>query len=298
MGGGAQAAPYASLTISAVMTKLNAVNPVTIKTLNLNPEKKTGRRMMALFLIWLAGINLSAIKASEITIFAASSLTDSLKEIGNGFRMKNPGIILFFSFEASSTLARQIKEGAPCDIFFSADEARMNSLEKDGLVEKSTRKSLLGNTLVIVTASNSTLIVTNANNLADSQINHIAIAEPDTVPAGIYAKQFLVKHDLWTVVENKIIPVQNVRAALAAVESGNAEAGIVYKTDAVISKATKIALEIPAKETSAISYPVAMMKGANDPESSKKFLSYLESPDASQVFKRNGFILPQQQKHP
>src|SRR5436190_17912786 len=187
------------------------------------------------------------VHAGEVTVFAAASLTDSLKEIAATYE-KQSGDKIAFNCGASSMLARQIEEGAPADIFFSSDEAKMDGLEKMGLILKETRKSRLSNSLVIVVAAQEGAPITNPKDLATDKVKRLALAEPKTVPAGIYAKEYLQKQNLWTTVEAKVIPTENVRAALAAVEAGNVEAGIVYKTDAAISKKVTVAYEVPAKD--------------------------------------------------
>jgi molybdate transport system substrate-binding protein len=240
----------------------------------------------------VAGIILAALvaQAADLTVFAAASLTDCLKQIAADYQ-KQSGQKVVFNFGASSTLARQIEEGAPADIFFSADEAKMDGLEKHGLLLSGTRKSRLSNSLVIVVTADSSLQITSATNLADAAIKRIALADPKTVPAGIYSKACLEKLHLWAAVEPKVVPTDNVRAALAAVESGNVEAGMVYKTDAAISKKVKVACEISAKDTSNISYPMAVIKESSQREAAKAFLNYLNADAAAQVFEHYGFIV-------
>ncbi len=230
------------------------------------------------------------VHAVEVTVFAAASLTDSLKEIAATYEKQSNDKIVF-NFGASSTLARQLEEGAPADIFFSADEAKMDGLEKKGLILKETRKSRPSNSLVIVVAAEGGAAIETPKDLATDKVKRLALAEPKTVPAGIYAKEYLQKQNLWSAVERKVIPTENVRAALAAVEAGNVEAGIVYKTDAAISRKVKVAYEVPVKDGPGISYPMAVVKEANQPEAAKKFLQYLGSRDAANVFERFGFIV-------
>ena len=230
------------------------------------------------------------VSAETINVFAAASLTDSLKEIALAYE-KQTGDKPVFNFGASSFLARQVEEGAPADIFFSADEVKMDNLEKKGLLEGGTRISRLSNSLVVVIEADSTLRINSARDLADPKIKRIALADPKTVPAGIYAKEFLIHARLWPVVESKVIPTDNVRAALAAVESGNVDAGMVYKTDAAISKRIKVVYEVLAKEGPAISYPIAAIKGSKHLEASKRFLKFLNSNDAGHVFERFGFVV-------
>jgi molybdate transport system substrate-binding protein len=230
--------------------------------------------------------------AAQVTVFAAASLTDALTEIAAAHE-KQSGDKIAFNFGASSTLARQIEEGAPADIFYSADEAKMDGLEKQGLVLKGTRTSRLSNTLVIVVAAEHGVAIQGPRDLASDMVKRLALAEPKTVPAGIYAKEYLQQRKLWSAVEAKVIPTENVRAALAAVEAGNVEAGIVYRTDAAISRKVKVAFEVPIAEAPKISYPLAVTTNAPHAEAARRFLSYLNSKEADAVFLRYGFgLLP------
>jgi molybdate transport system substrate-binding protein len=249
------------------------------------------KKRILLLSAWLALLVLTvSVHAAEVSVFAAASLTDSLKEIAATYE-KHSGDRIIFNFGASSLLARQIEEGAPADVFFSADEAKMDALEQKGLIIRETRKSRLSNTLVIVVASDSPLKIVSAEALAIPAIKRIALANPRTVPAGIYAKAYLEKRNLWAAVEGKVVPTDNVRAALAAVESGNVEAGMVYKTDATISRKVKVVCEIPANEGPVISYPIAVVKESKNVDPARKFVQYLNSPDAARVFQTYGFIV-------
>jgi molybdate transport system substrate-binding protein len=230
------------------------------------------------------------LRAAEVTVFAAASLTDALKAVATNYENQS-GDKIVFDFAASSTLARQIAEGAPADIFFSADEAQMNLLARKGVIDPATRKSPLGNSLVVVVPSDSALKIISPNDLTNADVKQIALADPKAVPAGVYAKKWLEKLDLWTAVEPKVVPTENVRGALAAVVSGNVELGVVYKTDAMISKHVRIAYEVPRADGPNISYPMALIKGSPQPEAAKKFLDYLASKQAGRVFVRYGFRL-------
>lgn len=238
-------------------------------------------------LLLMGGIRLWG---ASVTVFAAASLSDALVEIGKGYET-NKGVKVVFNFGASSFLARQIQEGAPADIFFSADEEKMNGLQSKGLVVSGTRTNLLSNSLVIVVAAERGAKITRAGDLVSPQVKRIAIAEPETVPAGIYAKGYLEKEGLWQQLAKKIVPTENVRAALSAVEVGNAEAGIVYKTDAAISRKVKVAVEVPASTAPEITYPVAVMKDAPNSLEANKFISYLASSEGLNVFRKHGFIV-------
>lgn len=230
------------------------------------------------------------LRAAELTVFAAASLTDSLKQIAADYEKQSADKIIF-NFGASSTLARQIEEGAPADIFFSADEVKMDGLERNDRIVKATRKSRLSNALVIVAAEDSTLRIHSAHDLTNAEIKRVALADPKTVPAGIYSKTYLEKIKLWPAIAPKVVPTDNVRAALAAVESGDVEAGMVYKTDAAISKKVRIACEISRVNGPDISYPMAVVKESKQPEAAKKFLRYLDSENAAKIFEKFGFIV-------
>ncbi len=233
---------------------------------------------------------LSPLRGAEITVFAAASLTDALKEAAARYE-KSHGDKIVFNFGASSLLARQIEEGAPADIFFSADDAKMDGLEKHGRILKETRKRRLSNSLVIVTAADSRIPINSPADLTGPKIKRLALADPKSVPAGIYSRMFLERAKLWTLVQPKVVPTDNVRAALAAVESGNVEAGMVFKTDAAISKKVKVAYAIPRKDGPDISYPMAVVKDSKQVESAKGFLQYLDSDEAASVFEKYGFIV-------
>lgn len=228
--------------------------------------------------------------AANVRVSAAASLTDVLREIGDVYQ-KDTGDALLFNFGASSTLSRQIIEGAPTDVFISADELKMDQLAVRGLIIKQSRRSILSNTLVIIVPSDSNLKIASPKELADPAIRNVAVAEPQTVPAGIYAKEYLRKLGVWSKITSKIIPTDNVRATLAAVESGNVETGIVYKTDALISKVVRIAYDVPAAEGPEISYPAAVVADSRQKAAAQQFLDFLSSEKAKTLFRKYGFLV-------
>lgn len=234
-------------------------------------------------------MSLFSIKAEDVEVFAAASLTDALKEIAADYE-KSSGDKIVFNFAASNTLDMQIKAGAPADLFFSADTAKMDDLDKQSLLVKESRKDLLANSLVVVVPSDSTVTLTSAAQLADAKFAKIALGQPQSVPAGIYAKEYLQKIGIWEKVSARVIPCESVRAALAAVESGNVDAGIVYKTDALHSTKVKVAWEVPLEEGPDISYPVALLSSSRHAAAAKKFLDYLAEPGSLKVFEKYGFI--------
>ena len=227
-------------------------------------------------------------RAADVNVYAASSLTDALKEIAAAYKTET-GVRVSFNFAASSLLARQIEEGAPADLFFSADEAKMDALQKAGLVRAETRRDLLSNSLVIVASSESKLKIESPADLL--QPDKIVLADPRAVPAGIYTREYLTKAGLWEKLQPKLVPTENVRSALAAVESGNADVGFVYKTDAQISPKVQVIFEISTESGPAIRYPIAMLKQAKELEAATGFLRYLEGDSARTVFEKYGFVV-------
>jgi molybdate transport system substrate-binding protein len=229
-------------------------------------------------------------RADEILVSAAASLTDVLQEISRGYQAKSKHTVKF-NFGASSALARQIDEGAPADIFFSADLPQIDSLEKKGRLEPGTRKNLLSNQLVIIVPADSKLPLLSPKDLLKAEVKRIALAEPSSVPVGVYSKKYLTDEGLWNKVESKVVPVQDVRATLASVESGNVEAGFVYKTDAAISKKVKIAYAVPLDRGPKITYPVAVVKESKHKDAARDFMKYVQSPAAKDAFKKYGFVV-------
>jgi molybdate transport system substrate-binding protein len=243
----------------------------------------------ALAVLVIGGIG-SEVRASEVLVFAAASLSEALRDVTSNYQ-KESGDKIVLNLAASSTLARQIEEGVSADIFFSADEAKMDALEKRGLIIAETRTNLLSNSLVIVVSTEGGPSISGAKDLATGKVGRIALADPKMVPAGLYAKAYLEKQNIWSAIKNKVIPTENVKGALAAVESGNVEAGIVYRTDARISRKVKVAYEVPGNEGPKIRYPVAVVKGSSNVEAARKFLEYLGSDGASKVFEKYGFLV-------
>jgi molybdate transport system substrate-binding protein len=229
-------------------------------------------------------------RADEILVSAAASLTDALQKIRQGYQSQSKHTVKF-NFGPSSGLARQIDEGAPADIFFSADLLRMDNLDKKGRLEPGTRKNLLSNQLVIIVPADSKLTVASPKDLLKADIKRIALAEPSSVPVGVYSSKYLTDEGLWEQVKPKIVPVQDVRATLASVESGNVEAGFVYKTDAAVSKKVKIVFEVPIDKGPKITYPVAIVKESKRKDAARDFFNFIQTPASKESFKKYGFVV-------
>jgi len=232
-----------------------------------------------------------AARAQELTVFAAASLTDAMKDV-SALWVKAGHPPLRLSFGASSTLARQIEEGAPAALFASADEKWMDYLAQTNLIAADTRKDLLGNDLVLVVPADKPLHVTIGPDFdlpgllgADGRL---ATGDPAHVPVGIYAEQALKKLGWWNKVAPRLARTADVRAALLLVERGEAPAGIVYATDAAVSKAVMVAGTFPASSHDPVAYPFAVVKAQDTPEA-RALLTFLSGPQARAVFVQRGF---------
>ncbi|HEV8721889.1 MAG TPA: molybdate ABC transporter substrate-binding protein [Candidatus Binatia bacterium] len=229
-------------------------------------------------------------RADEILVSAAASLTDALKDLGKAYQAKGKHTILL-TLGPSNFLARQIDEGAPADIFFSADLAQMDLLDKNGRLEPGTRKNLLSNQLVVIVPANSKLSIASPKDLLKPEFKKIALADPAAVPVGVYTSKYLADEGLWDKVKPKIVPVLDVRATLASVESGNVEAGFVYKTEAAISQNVKTVFEVPLEKGPKITYPLAIVRESKKKEAARDFMNYVLGPAGKAAFKKYGFVV-------
>jgi molybdate transport system substrate-binding protein len=228
----------------------------------------------------------------ELLVFAAASLTDVLQQIGPGYTAKT-GQPVKFSFAASSALARQIEAGARADLFVSGDQEWMDYLQERNLIDPSSRRDLVGNSLVLIAPADSALRLGIRHGFALAGAlgdDRLAIADPDIVPAGRYAKSALESLGVWGSVEGRLARAENVRAALAYVARGEAPLGIVYSTDAKVEPRVRVVDRFPAGSHPPIRYPAAIVTGANG--ATAGLLDYLSGPEARAVFERNGFTGP------
>ncbi len=225
---------------------------------------------------------------AQLIVSAAASLTDALKELAPIYEANRPNVTVRYNFASSGALQQQIINGAPADIFISAAAKQMNGLEQKKLLLAKTRRNLLTNRLVLVVAANRSGI-NNLSSLADSQVKRIAIGDPRSVPAGEYAQAALTKAGLWNQLKPKLVFANNVRQVLQFVEAGNADAGLVYLTDAKTTNKVKIAQTIPPNLYPPIIYPIAVLKNSRHPNDAKAFAEFLFSNPAQQVFTKYGF---------
>lgn len=244
----------------------------------------------------ITGCSSKSSETVELTISAAASLTDALEEIQTAYENKHENIELNFNFGASGALQQQIELGAPTDVFLSASAANMKTLVDKKFIDASQQTSLLSNELVVIIpatlAGAGVGSIQRIEDLAKENIEHIALGIPETVPAGSYAKEALTNARLWESLQSKIVQTKDVRQVLAYVESGNAEAGFVYKTDALASKKVSIAFNADPNTYTPIVYPAGIVKATKHLEEAFDFYNYLQSDEAKDVFTKYGFTIP------
>lgn len=226
---------------------------------------------------------------TEVTVLAAASLTDALDEIIAEYNKECDDKITT-SYAGSGDLVQQIEGGAPCDLFISASKKNMDQLEEKDLIDKNSRKDLLGNSLTLVASKEKAKDVT-MDALTTDKVEKIAIGEPETVPAGNYATQVFDSMKITKKIDDKIVKAKDVKAVLNYVETGDADCGFVYKTDALLLKSGKEVETIDSKHHDPIVYPSAIMKDAPQSEAAKKFYEFLETDYAKKVFKNYGFTV-------
>jgi molybdate transport system substrate-binding protein len=226
-----------------------------------------------------------------LTVSAAISLTDALEAIAATYAEAGGGPIRF-NFAGSNVLARQLVNGAPADLFVSADAAQMEMVAQAGVIEPSSRVDLLGNRLAVIARSGaaSATPIRRLEDLLRPEVKRIALGDPSAVPAGVYAREYLKAAGVWAPLESKVVPVANVRAALTVVENGSADAAIVYATDAALSTSATTAFIVSGPHAPRIIYPAAMVARSRQPAAARKFLSFLRGSAASAIFRRFGFM--------
>ena len=245
----------------------------------------------ALRVLFLGAFVAVSSAGAELLVSAAASLADVMPEIAKAWEASG-GEKLSFNFAASSALVSQIEAGAPVDLLVTADRETMGRLEKGSLVLAGTVRPLLGNRLAVIAPHDSKIKLTKAAELANPGVKRLALADPAAVPAGKYAKAWLEGKGVWGAVEKRVVPTLNVRATLAAVAAGEADAGIVYVTDVAATARVIIAFTVPASEAPPIVYPVAVVAASKRPEAARKLLDFLESPAGRAIFDRFGFERP------
>ncbi|MEG6584805.1 molybdate ABC transporter substrate-binding protein [Dendrosporobacter sp. 1207_IL3150] len=227
----------------------------------------------------------------ELYVSAAVSMKDALAEIQKSYQAKNPNIKLLFNLGASGALQKQIEQGAPADIFISAAPKQMDELQGKNLINPATRKNLVENKLVVVTPKELKINIKRYEDVTQQDIKRIALGEIGTVPAGQYAKEVLDKLNIWFEVKDKVVFAKDVRTVLTYTETGNVEAGIVYKTDAFASEKVKVVAEAPEGSHQPIVYPIALVSSTKHVKEAEEFLDYLFEPESKAIFEKYGFSM-------
>jgi molybdate transport system substrate-binding protein len=251
------------------------------------------RHLRSWGMCWLLVMSLVGVSAgasrTALVVFGAASLTNALQEAGNRFTQET-SIPVTFSFAASSVLARQIESGAQADIFFSADLEWMDYLQARNLINRNSRRDLLGNKLVLVAPAASRLELKIAPNFALAAAlgtGRLATGDPDSVPVGRYARSALISLGVWNEIADRLVRAENVRSALAFVARDEVPLGIVYETDALVDPKVRVVDVFPANSHLPITYPIALTSTAG-PQAAK-FVDYLRGPAGAAVFRKYGF---------
>lgn len=249
------------------------------------------RKMRSQFCVLLLSVLCTSVQAGDIQLYAAASLTDALIELSNDYRKANPDIAIKKSFAGSSILAKQIEKGAPADIFIAADNDWLDYVQKRDLLLVESRKKLFSNELVLIAprASDLKVQLDSAFDLSASFTGRLCTGDTISVPVGRYAKQSLIHYGWWDNIALRVVGAEDVRTALSFVERAECSLGIVYKTDANLTKKVKILASFPANSHQPIEYSGALTKHAG--VEAKAFWAYLQSDAGKRVFAGYGFTL-------
>jgi molybdate transport system substrate-binding protein len=230
-----------------------------------------------------------------LLVSAAVSLAGAMDMLAADY-LRRTGTAVELNMAASTVLAAQIIAGAPVDVFISADLFQLDRVAAEGLIRSVTRVDLISNQLVVIVPVDAAGAVSSSSPAAallKPKLGRIAIGDPDGVPVGVYARAYLESVGLWDALQDRVVPVRSARSALAVVETGGVDAGIVYRTDAMSSAGVRVVFEVPVEEGPAIAYPAALTTQAKNPKAAERLLAYLQGPDARAVFEQAGFIVPE-----
>lgn len=235
----------------------------------------------------------SSVQAGDVRVSAAASLTDVMTELSRAYEKAHTNVVIKTSFAGSSMLAKQIENGAPADIFISADKDWAEYLVQRNLLNKSTRIDLLVNELVLIAPNDRvpSIIIAKGSDLLTGFEGKLCTGDTASVPVGKYAKQALTYYGWWDGIQPRLVGTEDVRTALAFVERGECGLGIVYKTDALMSKKVSVVATFPAESHLPIVYPGGLTKSAT--AEARAFWQFLQSPVAADVFVRYGFKFTQ-----
>lgn len=258
----------------------------------------SGNKLRTFWTVTLLAVALTAgcggakpVPPVELNVSAAVSMKDALTEIQQNYQQAKPQVKINYNFGASGTLQKQIEQGAPADIFISAAAKQIDGLAAKNLINQQSRLNLVENQLVMIVPKNSALTLQKFEDINNDSIQKFAMGEPEVVPAGQYTRQALSKLGLWDNVKSKAVLAKDVRTVLTYVETGNVDAGFVYRTDAAVSDKVQIVTSAPADTHQPIVYPAAVLAGSRQTKAAQEFLAYLGSPEAKTVFEKYGFVM-------
>ena len=254
--------------------------------------KLVGTCLLVLVCVLNAPVHAADAPSQDILVFAAASLTNVLDEIGAAYTQQTRQPVKF-SYAASSALARQLEAGARADVFFSADLEWMDYVQARGLIDRTTRRNVLANRLVLVAPADSKIELKIAPGFALAAAlgnGRLATGDPESVPVGKYARSALTSLGVWNDVADRLVRADNVRSALAFIARGETPLGIVYETDAKVERRVRVVDFFPADSHSPIVYPVAVTASARP--AARQFIDFLQSAPAQEAFKKYGFQNP------
>lgn len=225
----------------------------------------------------------------ELHVSAAASLTDVMNEIGKAYEEEHPDVKVVFNYGSSGALQQAIENGGTADLFFSAAQKQMDALDKKGLLKEGTRKDLLQNEVVLIVPKDSDKDITSFDQLTSDKLQHIALGEPKGVPVGQYSEEILTKLGLLDGIRAKAVYGSDVRQVLAWVASGEADAGLVYATDAAVEPSVRVVATAPAGTHKPIIYPAAVLKDTKHLDTAKDFLAFVSNDKNKERFAKYGF---------
>lgn len=224
----------------------------------------------------------------ELTVSAAASLKDAMEEIKTAYSEEKPDVTLSINFGSSGSLQQQIEQGAEVDVFVSAATKQMDELEGKGLILEETRRDFLENKIVLVVPADSSEVA-DFKDLSADEVEQVGLGEPGSVPVGQYAEELLTGLGILDSIKSKVVYGRDVKEVLAWVETGNADAGIVYETDAIVSDKVKIVARAPEGSHQPVYYPAAVIKASRNADAAKEFVDFLYGGAAKTIFEKFGF---------
>lgn len=254
-----------------------------------NSRKVSFLALVMTILLLSAACGVKEAAPVSLTVSAAASLKGAMEEIATAYKVEKPHVTVTYNFGSSGSLQQQIEQGAEVDMFISAAAKQMDALQEKGLIAEDTRRDLLENKIVLIVPADA-VGISDFKDLTSDKVNKIAMGETKSVPAGQYAEEVLTKLNLMEAIKPKAVFGKDVKEVLTWVETGNADAGMVYETDAKVSDKVKVVAKAPEGIHKPVVYPVALIKAGKNTDAAKDYLSFLQSDKAKAVFEKYGFM--------